>query len=291
VSSEGNQVSIRGVEPDLNRVEVNGVGQSSALGSRAGDFREFASELVKSIDVYKGYQAKLTEGGIGGTIQIETRKPLELKNFIANLNFSEQHLDTTQDWKPRATLLIGTPKFFIDGLGLLANVTYSDVSTRQDYASNTNYSRLADFDHSDQKTVANPAYSAFNTYASCAGVGATATQTFATRRAACENQFFDWAPTVPRYRNLVRRDKRLSGDITLQYEFSNNFRAFAEVQFNSRNQRLMDVNYSLDMGRYQRYQLDPSLGTSSTPQVKLGTSTVDGNHVVTSYTTACRRYR
>jgi TonB-dependent receptor len=288
---EGNQVSIRGVEPDLNRVEVNGVGQSSALGSRAGDFREFASELVKSIDVYKGYQAKLTEGGIGGTIQIETRKPLELKNFIANLNFSEQHLDTTQDWKPRATLLIGTPKFFIDGLGLLANVTYSDVSTRQDYASNTNYSRLADFDHSDQKTVANPAYSAFNTYASCAGVGATATQTFATRRAACENQFFDWAPTVPRYRNLVRRDKRLSGDITLQYEFSNNFRAFAEVQFNSRNQRLMDVNYSLDMGRYQRYQLDPSLGTSSTPQVKLGTSTVDGNHVVTSYTTACRRYR
>jgi len=283
---EGNQVSIRGVEPDLNRVEINGVGQSSALGSRAGDFREFASELVKSIDVYKGYQAKLTEGGIGGTIQIETRKPLELKNFIANLNFSEQHLDTTQDWKPRATLLIGTPKFFIDGLGLLANVTYSDVSTRQDYASNTNYSRLADFDHSDQKTVANPAYSAFNTYASCAGVGATATQTFATRRAACENQFFDWAPTVPRYRNLVRRDKRLSGDITLQYEFSNNFRAFAEVQFNSRNQRLMDVNYSLDMGRYQRYQLDPSLGTGSTPQVKLGTSTVDGNHVVTSYTTA-----
>lgn len=48
---EGNQISIRGVEPDLNRVEINGVGQSSALGARAGDFREFASELVKSIDV------------------------------------------------------------------------------------------------------------------------------------------------------------------------------------------------------------------------------------------------
>ena len=48
----------------------------------------------------------------------------------------------------------------------------------------------------------------------------------------------------------------------------------------------MDTNYSLDIGRYQRFQLDPSLGTSSTPQVKLGTSTVDGNHVVTSYTTA-----
>ena len=283
---EGNQISIRGVEPDLNRVEINGVGQSSALGARAGDFREFASELVKSIDVYKGYQAKLTEGGLGGTVLIETRKPLELKKGIATVNFAEQHLETTDDWKPRATLLIGTPSFLIDGLGVLANITYSDVTTRQDYASNTNYSRIADFDHSDQKTVANSAYSNFNTYASCAGVGATATQTFATRRAACENQFFDWAPTVPRYRNLVRHDKRLSGDVTLQYEFANNFRAYAEVQWNNRNQRLQDVNYSLDMGRIQRYQLDPSLGTGSTQQVKLGTSTVDANHVVTSYTTA-----
>ena len=283
---EGNKVSIRGVEPDLNRVEINGVGQSSATGDRSGDFREFASELVKSIDVYKGYQAKLTEGGIGGTIQIETRKPLELKKAIANLNFSEQHLDLTQDWKPRATLLLGAPKLLVDGLGALVNITYSDVSTRQDYASNTNYNRIADFDRSNEKTVANPAYSAFGTYASCAGVGATASQSFATRRAACENQFFDWAPTVPRYRNLVRRDKRLSGDVTLQYEVAPNFRTFAEVQFNSREQRLKDVNYSLDMGRIQRYQLDPSLGTGSTPQVKQGTSTVDANHVVTSYTTA-----
>ena len=172
---EGNQISIRGVEPDLNRVEINGVGQSSALGSRAGDFREFASELVKSIDVYKGYQAKLTEGGLGGTVLIETRKPLELKKGIATVNFAEQHLETTDDWKPRATLLIGTPRFLIDGLGVLANITYSDVTTRQDYASNTGWSRIADFDRSDQKTVANDAYSSFTTYASCANVGATAT--------------------------------------------------------------------------------------------------------------------
>lgn len=283
---EGVAVSIRGVEPDLNRVEINGVSQSSATGARSGDFRELATELVKSIDVYKGYTADLTEGGIGGTISVETRKPLELKKALGSVVFSEQHLDTTQDWRPRMTAVLGTPKFLIDGLGVLLNVTYDDKSTRQDYASNTNFSRLADFDRSDQKTVANADYAAFNTYASCAGVGATSTATFATRRAACEAQFFDWAPTAPRYRNLVRRDKRLSGDFTVQYEFAPNFRAFAEAQINDRNQRLMDVNYALDMGRYQRYQLDPVLGTSSTPQVKAGTSTVDANHVVTSYTTA-----
>ncbi|WP_336869307.1 TonB-dependent receptor [Sphingomonas sanguinis] len=279
---EGNQISIRGVEPDLNRVEINGVGQSSALGARAGDFREFASELVKSIDVYKGYQAKLTEGGLGGTVLIETRKPLELKKGVATVNLSGQHLETTKDWRPRATLLVGTPHFLIDGLGVLANITYSDVTTRQDYASNTNWNRIADFDRSNEKTVADPNYSAFNSFASCSGVGATASQSAATRRAACENQFYDWAPYAPRYRNLVRRDKRLSGDITAQYEFAHNFRAYAEVQWNNRDQRLQDVNYSLDMSRIQRYQL----AAPNTAVIQNGTSTVDSNHVVTSYTTA-----
>ncbi|MGN6818728.1 MAG: TonB-dependent receptor [Sphingomonas sp.] len=283
---EGVQVSIRGVEPDLNRVEVNGMSQVSALGTRGGDFRELATELVKSIDVYKGYTVDLTEGGIGGTVSIETRKPLELTKPLASIVLSGQHLDTTRDWRPRGTIVVGTPHLFTDKLGVLLNVTYDDVTTRQDYASNTNYKRLADFDHSDQKTVADPNYAAYNTYASCANVGSTPTASFATRRAACESQFFDWVATVPRYRNLVRRDKRLSGDFTVQYEVAHNFRWFGEAQINNRDQRLMDTNYSLDIGRYQRFQLDPSLGTSSTPQVKLGTSTVDADHVVTSYTTA-----
>lgn len=283
---EGVKVSIRGVEPDLNRVEINGVSQASALGDRSGDFRELASELVKSIDVYKGYAANLTEGGIGGTVVVETRKPLELSKALGSLVFSEQHLDTARDWRPRGTILLGTPHLFSDRLGVLLNLTYDDVTTRQDFASNTNYGRFADFDHSDQKTVANADYGAFNTYASCANVGSTSTASFATRRLACETQFFDWVPTVPRYRNLVRRDKRLSGDFTVQYELAHNFRAYAEAQINNRDQRLMDVNYSLDTSRFERFNSDPSLGTSSRPQIQLGTSTVDANHVVTSFTTA-----
>ena len=227
---EGVQVSIRGVEPDLNRVEVNGVSQVSALGTRGGDFRELATELVKSIDVYKGYTVDLTEGGIGGTDRDRARKPLDLTKPLGSVVFSEQHLDTSQDWRPRGTFVIGTPHLFIDRLGVLLNVTYDDVTTRQDYASNTNYKRLADFDHSDQKTVADPNYSAFNTYGSCANVGSTSTATFATRRAACETQFFDWVAQVPRYRNLVRRDKRLSGDFTVQYEVAHNFRWYAEAR-------------------------------------------------------------
>lgn len=288
---EGTKVSIRGVEPDLNRVEINGVSQTSATGERSGDFRELATELVKSIDVYKGYAVNLTEGGLGGTVSIETRKPLELKKALGSVVFSEQHLDLTQDWRPRGTVILGTPKFLTEGLGVLLNVTYDDKSTRQDYASNTGWTRLADFDHSDQKTVADPLYSNFNTYASCAGVGGQNTANATARRLACETQFFDWAPNGPRYRNQVRRDQRISGDLTVQYEVAPNFRVFGEATINNRNQRLYDINYAINLDRFQRFQLDPTLpaglnGGTSRPQVLQSSATVDANHVVTSYTTA-----
>lgn len=288
---EGVKVSIRGVEPDLNRVEINGVSQMSATGERSGDFRELATELVKSIDVYKGYSANLTEGGLGGTVSIETRRPLDLAKPLASLVASAQHLDTTQDWRPRVTLIAGTPHFLLDGLGVLVNVTYDDKTTRQDYISNTNWSRIADFDRSNEKTVADPNYANFNTYASCANVGGATTAAATARRLACETQFFDWAPTVPRYRNWVRRDKRISGDFQLQYEFARNFRAFVSAQINNRNQNLQDANYSLDMGRFERFNYDPALpaglnGATSRPQITAGTATVGADHVVTSFRTA-----
>ncbi len=287
---EGTKVSIRGVEPDLNRIEVNGVTQASADGSRSGDFRELATELVKSIDVYKGYSASLTEGGLGGTVSIETRRPLELEKTLGSLVVSGQHLDTRENWRPRITALFGTPHFLIDGLGFLANVTYENKQLRQDYISNTNWKRIADFDRSNEKTVANPDYANFNTYASCAGVGGANTAAATARRLACETQFFDWVPTVPRLRQRRIDDKRISGDFQLQYEFAPNFRAYAEAIVNNRNQQLNDVNYSLDLGRFERFNYDAALpaglnGATSRPQISAGTSTSE-NHVVTSALTA-----
>ncbi|MGN6375725.1 MAG: TonB-dependent receptor plug domain-containing protein, partial [Sphingomonas sp.] len=170
---EGTQISIRGVEPDLNRIEVNGVSMlgGNTDGSRAGDFRDLAAELVKSIDVYKGYSVDITEGGIGGTVRVETRRPLELKAPLISLVGSEQYLELTKTWKPRGTLVVGTPHLFGSSrLGIIANITYDNVDTRQDYISNTNWKQLADFDHSDEKTVADPAYANYNTYASCGAV-------------------------------------------------------------------------------------------------------------------------
>lgn len=288
---EGTQVSIRGVEPQLNRIEINGVSQQSALGERGGDFRELQVELVKSIDVWKGYTVDLTEGGIGGTVSVETRRPLEIVKPIFVIKAEAQRLDLTQSWNPRLNLTAARSDLLGGRLGLLVNVTHNQVDTRQDYTSNTNWSRLADFDRSNEKTVANPTYANFATYESCAGVsGATATVATANRL-ACETQFFDWAPTVARYRTLDRTDKRTSADFQAQFRVADNFDIFGQMNINNRRQQLRDTNYSVNADRFERFNYDAPLaanaaGGTSRPRISAGSFTIDEeNHTVTSWRT------
>ena len=295
---EGVAVSIRGVEPDLNRVEINGVSQQSAAGGRAGDFRELQVELVKSIDVYKGYTVDLTEGGIGGTVSIETRRPLDLVKPLFSVKVEGQYQELTDTLKPRLNLTAGRNDLFDGKLGFIVNVTHSSVDTRQDYASNTNWNRIADFDRSAEKTVANPAYANFGTYESCAGTTGTNATTATANRLACETQFFDWMPNIVRYRLLDRSDKRTSADLQLQYKFADNFNVFGQATVNNRIQQFRDANYSVELGSVSsaatslnRLNTDAALaangiGGASRPRVSAGTFTIDEEtHTVTSVLT------
>jgi iron complex outermembrane receptor protein len=83
-TGEGNEVSIRGVNPQLTSVLLNGnYVASTGWFSQTANKRSFnmdllPSELVKKVEVYKSPTASLDEGGVGGTVIVETRKPLEL---------------------------------------------------------------------------------------------------------------------------------------------------------------------------------------------------------------------
>jgi TonB-dependent receptor len=246
---EGTGVSIRGIEPDLNRVEVNGVSLLGATGGRSPDFRELASELVKSIDVFKGFTADMTEGGIGGTVSIITRRPLELAKPLFSVTASAEYLDTTDTTRPRGNITVAN-KMLDDRLGFILNVTYDDVDTRGDFLRDTEWVRLADFDSATrptEKTTVDPLYESFPTFASCAAI------TNSTNRTACQTQFYDYSPRIPRYGIWERRDKRTSGMATLQYQFTDNLDVWVEGQYNDRNQRLIDNNYSIDLTATSRF--------------------------------------
>ncbi len=84
---EGEQVSIAGVEPALNRVLIDGHSIASAdwggnpgdRSSRTFNYSLLSPEIISQAVVYKTPEARLQEGAIGGTVDIVTRKPLDLK--------------------------------------------------------------------------------------------------------------------------------------------------------------------------------------------------------------------
>jgi TonB-dependent receptor len=92
VNGEGSRVTVRGFGPGYNLVTLNGralptasiasIGQDQngdfvSGTTRSFDFANIASEGVSMLEVYKTSRASVTSGGIGATINIVTRRPLD----------------------------------------------------------------------------------------------------------------------------------------------------------------------------------------------------------------------
>lgn len=123
---EGRGVSIRGADPSLNRVEING---SSALSltvggtDRAVDFRDIPVEFVSRLEVVKSPTADMTEGGIGGTVRVITRRPFDSgKPFIAG-SAQGIYSNLAKEYDPKFAL-IGSKLFLNDTLGVLLSGTW-----------------------------------------------------------------------------------------------------------------------------------------------------------------------
>ncbi len=108
---EGNKVAILGIDSRLILTEMNGnplatssVGVADPDSGRSFNFTNLAPELIGDVEVYKSTEAKLDEGGVGGTINLNTRKPLDLppNTLTLSLNYND-NLRTKTD-NPRGSL-------------------------------------------------------------------------------------------------------------------------------------------------------------------------------------------
>ncbi|WP_111640655.1 TonB-dependent receptor [Marinimicrobium alkaliphilum] len=234
-NGEGATVSIRGVSPDLLRVEVNGVGAMGMGGSRAVDFRDMASELVRSLDVIKGSEARLTEGGIGGTIHVNTRKPNEFDSNFLSVSGEGQYNDLIGDIMPKFNVT-GVYKFNED-FGVLLNVTASDKNTIIHALRNTEWARFADYDNSPEKTTVHPDYAGVTDKADCASAASVED---------CESQWLDFSPFLPRYGMWRRDEKRLSANAMAQYRFNDYFSSHVSYTVNHRDKAAHDINLQFE---------------------------------------------
>lgn len=74
---DASEIALRGLGPFLSNATFNGRDASNGSGDRSVNFNQFPSELVNTIKIYKTQQASLVEGGVAGTIEIGTLRPLD----------------------------------------------------------------------------------------------------------------------------------------------------------------------------------------------------------------------
>ena len=96
---QGEKVSILGTNPALNRTLLNGQTVASAdwfiLDSpgRTFNYALLAPQLIDRVDVYKSPEARIDEGSIGGTVNVVTRRPLDMKPLSGAVQLGYQYND------------------------------------------------------------------------------------------------------------------------------------------------------------------------------------------------------
>ncbi|MDI1364505.1 MAG: TonB-dependent receptor [bacterium] len=83
---EGERISVRGTAPTLNRTLLNGHAVATAdwfildqfKASRSFNYLMLPSEIVGKVEVFKSPIADIDEGGVGATVNVHTRNPLDL---------------------------------------------------------------------------------------------------------------------------------------------------------------------------------------------------------------------
>lgn len=121
---QGERVSIRGTDPALNRTLLNGQTVASAdwfiLDSpgRTFNYTLLAPEIVSSLEVYKSPEARIDEGSIGGTVILNTHKPLDLPAGTLRTSLDYAYNDRAKEGKPNYSALFSW-KNDADTLGVL----------------------------------------------------------------------------------------------------------------------------------------------------------------------------
>lgn len=130
---EGSRVSIRGLQSDLTLTLLNGnfiAGADSGDPSRSFNYVLLPSNFIASTEVYKSAEARLEEGGVGGTVILNTRRPFDLPAWTGFVSVEGTYSDTTEKFDPQIAGQISW-KDSEERLGFLVGATYQERSNRE----------------------------------------------------------------------------------------------------------------------------------------------------------------
>ena len=128
---EGQFITVRGFGPEFNTVLINGRTMPTDNPGREFSFDVIAAELVSGVALHKSPLANIQEGAIGGTVDISTRRPLDLAPLVVAGSVKGVYDDLVDKSSPTVSALFST-KNHSETLGALLAFSWSDRLSQRD---------------------------------------------------------------------------------------------------------------------------------------------------------------
>ncbi|RHW18582.1 TonB-dependent receptor [Sphingomonas gilva] len=228
---DASEIAIRGLGPFLSNATFNGRDASNGSGDRAVNFNQFPSELINNIKIYKTQQANLVEGGVAGTIELETLRPLDF-------NRTRIQAELKGNYNPYGER-IGTD----DPFGYRATLSYVDQFE-------TGLGRIGISLGAQRNETSNPeeTLAASTTWVAC-----DATQTVTGNCPEVdrgEDTPFYLAPNAITFRQIVEHDRRDALFGAIQWQPSDTLDINIDAQYSNRDFSEERHDLNLSEGRY-----------------------------------------
>ncbi len=123
---DGSNFTVRGISQ--NRLEINGRNYIGPGNGGNAALESVSPEIISSILVIKSPTADMPEGALGATVNLKTKRPLDLKDFVAAGRLQGAHADQADHVGYRGSAMVS--KSFGERFGLLASIAYSDTKTQ-----------------------------------------------------------------------------------------------------------------------------------------------------------------
>jgi TonB-dependent receptor len=200
---DGTNVAIRGltqVETTLNGREI-----FTAWSGRNLDYADIPAEMLAGVDVYKTSSAHQLEGGVGGLVDLRTRRPFDFAGAQAAASVRQVQGDLVNQHKTQYSALLSN-RWKTEGageFGALLSVSMQERAFRE-----------------DQKTVAGPILTTFGGQQVVAPGGSNESTSAGTRKRNGASLALQWRP---------RRDFDLyaEGNFTELRTIQNSYQLFA----------------------------------------------------------------